>query len=164
MPHKRHAETAKRIYQTEYGVNVETNAQADKWLLDKPETLTAFAVMNLSQQFADVVESIVAPLLIARLRTISEAFSAEVSRRKAEMIKLHGPMPFYVSEWISREARADLADRLLNTYFHGLASGSSFDYHKRPPKGSDLRREYDAYMRRKVKPASKPDDLPPIHD
>lgn len=147
MAHQRHLDTIEGIKKTGWGKKFDQPLDAEKDLIESP-AFAGWAVLSVGNKIDQIVDDFTRPRFRRMLREITGALDAERRRRIQLIEERHGPMPVNVRSWIVREFYA-ACGRCFWEIDDPHWTVAMVGWHERPPKGSDLRKEYDAYMRRK---------------
>lgn len=147
MAHQKHLDTIEGIKKTGWGKNFDQPGDAEKDLIESPQ-FAAWAVLSVGNQLEQIVEDFTHARMKRALGKFTSDFQATMKARIRSLETAHGEMPDNVRLWILDLGYAELG-RNLWRMADGFWKMDFLSWHSRPPKGSDLRREYDAYMRRK---------------
>jgi hypothetical protein len=155
------AETAKNIARLRYGKTHSSQEEADRDLLRKADLGDAclLAMVNpvceMSSILKDVVDAVADVTLERRRRQLWTITHERLEEFVSERELQHGPCPRIVRlALLNTMYMANGRDFIRGAFSGGISSAV---YPDLPEKGTEARKEYDRWMKRKPKPKERHD-------
>ena len=154
MEHKAYLDTVKQLAAAKWGKQYEDDKAAQRALI-KEIDLSGACLLGIIQRIDAVLDALTETAISKRCSDIRVRANATISTWIAEQEKLHGECPYSVRRWAERCVHESLGFELI--HYDGLPS-RDYTYalrEWRPAKDTPLRKEFDKWKRKKIKPAAQ---------
>jgi len=151
MKHKSYIETVKQLVTAGWGKQFPTDKDAQQDLL-KSMDLSGACLMALISRVEAFLDALTNSEIEVRRQRMKLVVESQTNKWVDWRVDKHGPMPNSVYYWVQSKERENLG-RCLESGGWSLRN-IWFDTCL-PEKGTQARREYDAWMRRKAKSQAK---------
>jgi hypothetical protein len=150
MKHFTSIQTIRSVAKGSWGKPFENEAAAESDIANDPQNMTAFALLSLVNRAEEFIATFSDHILRQHSRAVNEYYCESRGRKLDEMFKKHGHAPWELVEYWDDDYQRRIGNALL---YQRTGCGREYDYiTSRPPPGTELRRIYDRWKRRRVKP------------
>ena len=149
MTHFKYLNSIKRIVNGTWGNEGSSPEEADKALVSNDEKLTAWCLVKLLKDIEKFKQALLYEETDNQIINLGRQYESSLKDFFDEREEKHGPCPESVKKYIRLKLQQNAGWFLLelNTIPEWVMSGERAI----PPKGTELRKEYDRWMWRKPK-------------
>jgi len=135
-------------YLSEHSYGVVSDTIEDAARKTSREDARTYAVFALLERVEGLFNGLVEPVIRQKATKLHaemvEHFTEQIRERELK----HGPCPYIVEKALFREAKRNLASCISESRWQGVLE-YSYDWIEPPEKGTEARKEYDRWMKRK---------------
>jgi len=151
--HYRYLETIDRLSRSGWGKKYDSPEDADKDMMNN-EDLPGFCLLEIVRKINVFIDYLTRDEMKRIVKEALDHVYSDFEERINDREIIHGPCPQSVKRAIKHNLNASIGDRMCWSKSFVNIGCSDLSYYL-PEKGTDARREYNKWMKRKVKKSEK---------